>query len=424
MSADLERVAYTIDAFGEGVAGHESMTQWLIDDPSARYRLRGALGTFNIEPARIMDLGYSSHEFIDMNQFVEHFDLPIAPESRQGRDVGLAFLHGCMELRDDLGAFLGKGQESNRLETFSKLPAFLQYLAAYKVIGDLDAGYMLTKPEPRAKLQQYFTERLNVSEPTAVDILRSSAIVHANEVLEGTMTFARDSDLDVLCVDPSILAGPTSPETGIYLGHDLEQAVIQSVNMAMGHVLASFVKGEKPQWMDKHHLAQQQRFADIIHSALDIGVALAGRPESEMELWRSYLMTKAIFAQKFQPSRHGGFDGGLDQLVSWTSPVPDGEYEKRLGYGEWLEAAEGISTDPRGVALAKQAFVLDTLSSAELEIILGRDTRRDGRIRAAAKLLHEVKEVDPELVEQVLVAHGLLRQALLSKMDPWGHRFR
>ena len=231
--------------------------------------------------------------------------------------------------------------------------------------------------------------------------------------------------LDISGVSLNVLSGPTSPESGIYLGYDLEQAVTESITMAMRHVQPKFLKGGGSSWLDDRGRVRQQGYVDTMHSSLNTGVSLSGKPENEAVTWRSYLMTKAIFAENFRPYHHEGFDGDLDQLVNWTSPVDDNEYDKCLGYAkEWLEAAEGVSCDKLGVALAKQAFVLDTLSSAESEIVTGRDTRRDGRIKTIAKLLSEVREIEPRLVGQALDAHQLLRQAILRRMDPWGYRFK
>jgi hypothetical protein len=414
----------------EATGNHEFIRDWLVDDPSLRYRLRGALSTFTIEPPRTYDLGYSSRPFVDMDAFCDYFDLPIDPESRKGQAVAQAFLTGCNELREDVDAVYyqtPKGKP-NRLETFAQLPTRLQLLATFKVIGRLYPSTIFTDETRRAKLKSYFIDRLAVPENRAEDILQGAAILYASEILETVIDQSEPSGINTSRVDIKTLAGPTSPDYGNHLGPDLEQAVSKSVMRHMSQIVYAehLLEDELPFWVTDHEDSREryQNFWPNVSSVLDVAFNLTTKPEEEREVWRSYLFGKAVFAKAFERRRSTGFDGGLDQFVSWEEPIADKEYKARMETAnQWLAVANKYGLDIAGLDLARQSFAIETIDQLETELTRNTDENRGNRINAVARLLSEIQVTSPELTDVTLEHSPLLRSSLIRAMDPWGYKF-
>jgi hypothetical protein len=410
----------------EDLGEQGSFRDRLTNDPSLRYQIRDSLATFDIRPTEYHDLGYTSRSYINMNAFCRIFDIPIDPESSKSRDLAHAFLEGCAELRDDITKYYdGKTKTAPKLAVFSQLPYAIRILGAYKVIDFKLGGDAFTSPTYRKELKSYFVDRLTVPEPITEDLLQGAAIVYADKVIKSLFYSSGKNVIEASNVDTQTLVGPSNPSIGLHLGFDLETAVCEKLSWDLRNVSPSIMmKKRLPDYIDKdERWAEDYRtFWSGVFKTLDTAIQLSGKPESQAKLWQAYLFARAVFASSFEPPTLEGFDGGLDQLVSWQVPLEDKKYSGRLdSVKPWIELARLKEMDLDGLNLAQHSFAIEIIDQLELEIANNNDSSRSNRIYTVAKALLEIE--DSTLVNEALRRSPILRQAIKRAMNPWGFRF-
>ncbi len=412
-------------AANEVIRGAESFTDWLIDDPSARYRLRAALNTFDIRPPKSQGHGYISEPFIDMNRFCDYFDLSIDPESEEARRIAVSFLDGSIELARDYKAYVEGSDEEIQLDIFKRLPAFLQMLAAFKVIEGINPVVELTEEVRRSGLKNYFTDHLGVDDEMAEDILRSASIIHASEVLVYLLSPSRKHDDNSTGVSISNLSGPTNPEQGIYVGFELDKAVTEYLEHEFDQVIVEmFLEDQPPNWGGKKYQENFEQFWPRVDLIIDRAVDLLGVPEDDRNMWRSYFFGKASLDTNTKVHTRFGYNVGLDQLANWEEPLGDNEYASRIKtVNDWFVVAERHGLDLRGIDLVRHGFASKIIDKLESEVVYSHNNKRSGRIDVVASMMKDMQYTSPDLVNKVLCQSALLSTALRRAMDPWGYRF-
>lgn len=409
----------------------ESMTERLITHPSARYRLREALKTFNIDPPERFSLGYYHRPLVQLNYFYPIFDVPFDPDDNRNQGLANALLDGSMELRGDLSFTFDTGTEYNPakqsdLATFRKLPALLAYIASYKAIKHAYLNGELVKPDDRQKLVTYFTDRLDATPVVAEDILQSAAIVTSDELIRYCVQGYENVDIKTSGVDTRILLGPHNPERGQHLGYDLESAVSESLRYRFSQLNVEYLGrgGKKDRWRDEDYQKDHEQFWPETTELLNRAVSLINKPEAERAKWSAYLFGKAVFAYAFEPRTVEGYDAGVDELGSWKEPREDKEYDYGVKKAEeWLRVAEEQGFNLSGLDLARQSFAIDLIDTLDTEIAMGSKQPRSTRIGAVAKLVVALRNSNPELAESVLGRSALLRTITERMMNPWGYKF-
>lgn len=403
----------------------ESLTDRLLEEPGFRYQVRGALGTFSIEPTKYLGAGHMRFPVMKVESFCNVFDLDI-DDYDKGR-IESVFLEGAEEFRTDIDHVFGRqsGEKLSDLSTFTELPASLQSLIAFKTIERNDPDRVFNDSRERARLKAYFTNRLGVEESKAEDVLQSSAIIHSCEILQYAVRALHESgaDLSASGVEVEDLAGPRNPNSGIHMGADLEEAVSEASRGLF--VLSMPEYYPDPSDQDPDDNEKRERMEKVLQ-ILENAVTIADIPESERSLYQGYLFTKSAFAFYFRPREEFGYDGSLGQLAHWKTPLEDGKYPQEFEMvKKWLEIAESQhDMDGDGMDLAKQAFALELVDQLEWSLVHEHEKQRKGQVKVTAKLLSELEKTNPALGKKVLNDSPLLKGVLKRAMDPWGYKYK
>ncbi len=403
----------------------ESIADRLIEEPGLRYQIRGALGTFSIEPTKDLGLGYTRFPAMKIENFCSIFDLNI--DNFDKRRIESAFLEGAEEFRTDMDHVFGRqgGEKLSDLSTFTELPASLQSLIAFKTIERNNPGRVFNNIHERARLKAYFTNRLGVEESKAEDVLQSSAIIHSREILKYAVRALHESgaDLNASGVNIEDLVGPRNPNMGIHIGADLEEAVSQASEGLFILNRPEYYPG--PSYQDSDDNEQRGRMERVLQ-ILENATTITDIPESERSLYQSYLFAKSAFTFYFMPREEFGYDGSLGQLAYWKTPLDDRKYPQELEtVKKWLEIAESQhDMNGDGMDLAKQAFALELVEQLEWGLVHDPEKQRRGQVKVTAKLLSDLEKTNPELGKKVLDDSPSLKSVLKRAMNPWGYKYQ
>src|SRR3990167_8532205 len=328
----------------------ESFLDRLAQEPALRFQVRDALGTFSIEPVRDLDLGYTQRPYAKISDLFACLEVDASSYNReQLQYITKAFMQGCFELRDDFGRYVNQKQSAEpRLVTFSQLPSELQFLAAFKVIERTDTTYLLANEKGRAQLEAYLKERLGLTSPITEDVIKAASVIASPSIIGDSLAYpaeqyARGHSIGATKVSPDLLLGPEGPKYGKHLGADL----MTGVSIALGTKFRAIY--DKPEYLAGKEFSNPESFREWaealkdfwpeVNRITDSALRLTDKPESEYPIWRSYLFMNTVYGRVFAKPVVEGFDGGLDQLIAWTEPVPDEEYPNRLKEARtWVEA--------------------------------------------------------------------------------------
>lgn len=421
----------------------ESFLNRLADEPSLRFQVRDALGTFSIEPERSLDLGYTSGPYAKVRDLFACLGFDANDYTRgQLQAITDSFMKGCFELRDDFSHFLsGEHTTEPRLVTLAQLPPELQFLAAFKVIERVNPSLHLAYTKGLEQFEAYLRDRLGLTVPVANDVITAASIINAPTIIGDSLSYPPGLmewggySIESSKVERALLVGPVGPKYGKHLGVDLMAGVSKALDFKFRDVY------DDPKYLSgivlPHRDGSYRSWAEAIDAfwpevnrITDSALRLTDKPESEFPMWRSYLFMNTVYGRVFARPIVSGFDGSIDQLAAWTEPVPDKEYPARLKDAmAWIKAIEiDGNMDKRGIDLAHQALAISIVEEVERRIILGGDTETKGRISAATSLIGYMSESSPDLVDQLLEFSPILGPFLLRESErrasPWGHKFQ
>ncbi len=419
----------------------ESFLDRLAQEPALRFQVRDALGTFNIEPARNLDLGYTQRPYARIPDLFACLGVDASSYNQgQLQLVTEAFMQGCFELRDDFGRYVNQKQFAEpQLATFSQLPSELQFLAAFKVIERADTTYLLANEDGRVQLEAYLKERLGLSVPVAEDVIKAASIIESPSIIGDSLAYPAEQykkgghSIEATKVTLNLLVGPEGPKYGKHLGADL----MAGVSIALGSKFRNIY--DEPKYLAGKEFSNPESFREWaealesfwpeVNRITDSALRLTNKTESEYPMWRSYLFMNTVYGRVFAKPVVEGFDGGLDQLVAWTEPVPDNEYPRRLNEARtWIEALRiDGNLDKRGVDLAYHAFAISLIEQLERRIILGGKSETKGRVSAGANLIDDMSASSPDLVQHLIEFSPTLGPFLQRegerRANPWGYRY-